>query len=257
MAGVLERNGYSPIECRIDPNVAEGLIHGRSPTDGYRRGWGLEFGPLVAQIDGHPLYQEARSISQGRSIVSDMRMRNLFLLICNHIDQLESQDIIEFGSYRGGSIFFFAYLLKKLYPAAKVYGLDTFEGMPQTDPTIDYHTKGNFQDVSIDEIREAAHNLGLTNLTLVQGLVEDTFPSPRFQNQKFAIAHVDLDIYQPIRHVQNVIWDYMPRGGYLVYDDATTSSCIGATQAVEELISSRNMRSEQIYPHFVFRSGLW
>jgi len=47
----------------------------------------------------------------------------------------------------------------------------------------------------------------------------------------------------------------MASGGYLVFDDATTSSCIGATEAVENLLIRRDaLSSEQIYPHYVFRA---
>ena len=38
------------------------------------------------------------------------------------------------------------------------------------------------------------------------------------------------------------------------YDDGEVSSCLGATQAVEELIMERHLHSEQIWPHFVFRA---
>ena len=44
-------------------------------------------------------------------------------------------------------------------------------------------------------------------------------------------------------------------GGYYVFDDATVSSCIGATEVVEDLVIRRDgLNSEQIYPHFVFRA---
>jgi hypothetical protein len=46
----------------------------------------------------------------------------------------------------------------------------------------------------------------------------------------------------------------MVDGGYVVFDDATVSSCIGATEAVEDLlIRDGSMNSEQIWPHYVFR----
>jgi hypothetical protein len=49
----------------------------------------------------------------------------------------------------------------------------------------------------------------------------------------------------------------MVPGGYLVFDDATVSSCLGATEAVEQILIRRDgLSSEQIFPHFVFRSGL-
>jgi hypothetical protein len=47
----------------------------------------------------------------------------------------------------------------------------------------------------------------------------------------------------------------MVPGGYMVFDDATVSSCLGATEAVESLLIRRDgLSSEQIWPHFVFRA---
>jgi len=46
----------------------------------------------------------------------------------------------------------------------------------------------------------------------------------------------------------------MAPGGYVVFDDAHTSGCLGATEAVEELVIRRDgLHCEQIWPHFVFR----
>ena len=47
----------------------------------------------------------------------------------------------------------------------------------------------------------------------------------------------------------------MVPGGYLAFDDATVSSCLGATEAVESLLIRRDgLNAEQIWPHFVFRA---
>jgi hypothetical protein len=47
----------------------------------------------------------------------------------------------------------------------------------------------------------------------------------------------------------------MVDGGYIIFDDATTSTCIGATEVVEDLIIRRDgLNSEQAWPHFVFRT---
>lgn len=43
--------------------------------------------------------------------------------------------------------------------------------------------------------------------------------------------------------------------GYYVFDDAVSSSCIGAAEAVEEVVIREDgLLSEQIYPHRVFRA---
>ena len=69
----------------------------------------------------------------------------------------------------------------------------------------------------------------------------------------FGLAHIDCDIYSAVKFAQDTVLTHMCRGGYLVYDDACVSSCLGATQAVEEFVMTQRTHSEQIWPHFVFR----
>ncbi len=72
---------------------------------------------------------------------------------------------------------------------------------------------------------------------------------------KVALAHIDCDILPSVRYSYEAVRPHMVEGGYLVFDDATMSSCIGATEAVEDLLIRRDgLNSEQIHPHFVFRA---
>jgi len=249
--------GYPPIVFpEIADRVSDAIFRGRNPAHGYARGWGLEYGGLEAQVAAHPLYQEAIASSRGRSVMHPHRLMNLFLIIACFFDDLEHHDIAEFGSYRGGSALFLAKLLQVLYPSARVFAHDTFMGMPVTDSTVDLHVAGDFDDVDFAGLQEAREADGLLCLHLVQGLVQETFPSSIPTGTRLGLVHLDMDIYEPTVFAQSRAWDMMARGGYLVYDDATVSSCIGATQAVEELVQRRFVNSEQVYPHFVFRAGL-
>jgi hypothetical protein len=251
----LERRGYPPISLPTSA-VTPGVLRGRAPFEGYQRGAGLEYGGLREAVEKHPLYQEALRAASGRSVMGADRLKNLFLVVALFFDPLASRNIIEFGCYKGGSVLFFATLLKRLYPDAMVYGLDTFAGMPDSDRAVDLHGKGEFADTDVEGIRKAARQLKLDNVILVKGLVQDTFPAGVPAGASFGLAHIDLDLYDPIKYAQNAVWDRMTPGGYVVYDDATASTCIGATQAVEELIAERRVHSEQVFPHFVFRAGL-
>jgi hypothetical protein len=57
-----------------------------------------------------------------------------------------------------------------------------------------------------------------------------------------------------LRDSHEVTKSAMAPGGYYVFDDATVSSCIGATEVIEDIVVARyGLQSEQIYPHFVFR----
>ncbi len=234
-------------------NVARAPQLDRSPFEGYQRGWGLEFGDLTQEIWRDPLYQRARKFAKGRSIMTIERQMNLFLLIRFFLKDLASKNIIEFGTYNGGNAFFMAALLRELYPEAKVFALDTFEGMPDVDQSLDNHRRGDFGDANLQRIQRQAEAYGLTNLTLVKGLIQDTADTVYEVGAPFGLAHIDVDIYSAVKYSQDSVWAHMTPGGYVVYDDATVSSCIGATQAVEELVIDRHVHSEQIFPHFVFR----
>jgi hypothetical protein len=254
-ASILERRGFPPLALPTSA-VTPGIVGGRSPYEGYQRGVGLEYGELRDAVERHPLYREALQAAIGRTVMSADRLKNLFLVVALFFDPLSSRNIIEFGCYKGGSVLFFATLLKRLYPDAVVNGLDTFGGMPTGDHSVDLHGAGDFADTDIESVRDASQKLGLKNLILVKGLVADTFPAEVPADLGFGLAHIDLDLYEPIKYVQDAVWDRMTPGGYVAYDDATAPTCIGATQAVEELIAERRVHSEQVFPHFVFRAGL-
>ncbi len=249
--------GYPPIKLQqFAGRVQVGIVNGRCPQHGYARGWGLEFGDLAAQVAAHPLYNEALNASRGRSVVHVHRMMNLFLIVACYFDTIADRNIVEFGSYRGGSALFLSYILQQLYPEASLYAHDTFAGMPDVNTSADLHTRGDFADADLEGLKAARAELSLNSLNLIQGLVQNTFPASVPEGVRFGLAHFDMDIYDPTVFAQQAVWHHMTPGGYYAYDDATVSSCIGATQAVEDLILARRLHSEQVYPQFVFRVGL-
>lgn len=225
---------------------------GRNIRDGYLRGTGLAYGTLVQDIRADGDYQEALRLAAGRSICWEPRLMNLYLLIRFYLPKLG--DIVEFGSYRGGSAIFMASLAKRYMPDARVWGLDTFEGMPDTDTGVDLHVRGNFNDVDYDALNAYIGTIDLPNLRFVKGLFEQTTDGVLAKAQKLALAHIDCDIQSAATYTWDRVKPHMAAGGYVVFDDATEASCLGATEAIErELIQKDGLCSEQIYPHYVFR----
>jgi len=185
-----------------------------------------------------------------------LKRMDLFLILTRFLGRLEHHNIIEFGSYRGGNALFMAWILRELHPEAKVYACDTYAGMPATDLTRDAHYAGDFADTSQADLEARRDALGLTNLIVVRGRFEDTFPEIAASGVTFGLAHIDCDIYSAVKYAQEQVWPHMTKGGYVVYDDADAPTCIGATEAVEELIMDRRLHAEQVWPHWVFRAGL-
>jgi hypothetical protein len=187
--------------------------------------------------------------------VTDDRLMNLFLLTKFFLPKLPFGHIVEFGSYKGGSAFFLATLAEKFLPGAMVYGLDTFSGIPSVDARIDLHAAGTFPVVDFDELIRTQARFGLKNLRFVRGLFSETAPTLLAEIGKVVLVHIDCDTYESVAYAYESSIPHVVPGAYLVFDDSTSSSCIGATQAVEEWVIRRDGRySEQIFPHHVFRA---
>jgi len=237
------------------PALKQGLRLGRSVRDGYVRGWGIQFGELRDEVRRDPLYKKAVALSRGRTVVSEDNRINLFLICRFFLAQLPAGHIVEFGSYKGGNALFLASVAAEVCPGTHVYALDTFSGIPDTDPSIDAHSVGDFRDVDLGELREFARQNHLTNLDFVQGRFEDTAAPLLARIGPVSLAHIDSDTYGSVACAYDAVRPHLVPGGYVVVDDATVSSCLGATEAVECLLIRRDgLNAEQIWPHFVFRA---
>ena len=126
--------------------VVNAVRQGRNAYEGYQRGWGLQFGGIREKILNDTLYKEAFLVAQDRTIMSEDNRMNIFMLLRFFLDKIPSGDIIEYGSYLGGSAIFMAYVVSKLYPGMKVFALDSFVGMPPTDKNVDAHNFGDFSN---------------------------------------------------------------------------------------------------------------
>jgi len=227
---------------------------GRNMRDGYARGHGIGFGGLQALIRAEPDYREAVRLAESRTVCAETRLMNIYLLIRFYIPKLSPGHIIEFGCYQGGSAIFMASLAKRHLPYTRVWGLDTFEGMPETDRKVDWHERGNFKDTDLARLSAYTRAAGLTNLSFVKGLFERTTDVVLAEARNLVLAHIDCDIQSALLYAWSRVKPHMVPGGYVAFDDATESSCLGATEAVERgIIQKDGLCSEQIYPHYVFR----
>jgi hypothetical protein len=231
------------------------LSRGRNVRAGYARGWGLQFGDLKGQIDRDDLYNQAFRLAKGRTVVSEMNRMNLYLILRFGFAGLPPGHIVEFGAYRGGNALFMAKVCQVLHPGMNVYAFDTFSGMPEVDTARDAHRPGDFADAAYDDLRRLIDQHKLDNLILVRGLFEDTAEDKLRDIGGVRLAHIDCDIYSAVAYTYDVTRPFMVEGGYWAFDDALYSSCLGATEAVEEYVVQRDRRfAEQAFPHLVYRN---
>jgi len=174
-----------------DVSVPDRIAGGRNAREGYQRAWALQFsGPFREAIVEDAIFLRAFEMAHNRTVVDIARLMNLFLIIRFFLDRLPSQNIVEFGTYRGGSAMFMASCLKELFPKAHIYALDTFEGMPDTSD-VDMHRRGDFADAQFAEVTSVARNANLNNITFVKGRFDETFPKVSGEAKSFGLAHID------------------------------------------------------------------
>ncbi|HEY5346599.1 MAG TPA: TylF/MycF/NovP-related O-methyltransferase [Rhizomicrobium sp.] len=235
------------------------IENGRCIYEGYQRGTPLKYGRLADAIWNDPVYRKARAAglrAPVRTMITEERMMNLFLIVKFFLRGLASRNVIEFGTYRGGGAIFLAMLLREFYPEARVYALDTFEGMPAVEKGLDLPPPDDFAATNLAVIDRTVKALGLTNIEFVKGLIEDTASGVYARAGAIGLAHIDVVLHSAVVYVQNSVWDVMTPGGYVVYDDAIEPTCPGAMQAVEELVRSKHASAEQVWPQMVFRAHL-
>jgi predicted O-methyltransferase YrrM len=234
--------------------MGKGPRLGRNPYEGYVRACGLQYGNVQKLCEQDEDFQAARRLAQGRTIVTPLRLMNLFLLIKFFLPKIAPGHIFEFGSYKGGGAIFMAYLAQRYLGGASVWGFDTFSGMPPSDQTIDIHRPGEFQDVDLNELRGYVTQIGLTNLRFVQGRFEETTAATLQAAGPLALIHIDCDIFSSVAYCYDAAKVALVRGGYVVLDDPLMGSCLGAFEAMEQLIIRRDgLHAEQVFPTPVFR----
>jgi predicted O-methyltransferase YrrM len=237
-----------------EPSVENSVRKGRNLYEGYQRGIGLAFWNLGTRIVADPDFHRARALAGSRTIVDDTKLANIFLLIKFFLPRLPFGHIVEFGSYKGGSAIFMAALAQKFLPEIQVIGFDTFSGMPATDRAVDAHRSGGFADTDVTELRQYVEWVGLRNLSFVQGYFEETAAAALRQQGSVAFCHIDCDIRSAVEYAYDTTRPHMVPGGYWVFDDPFVADCVGAAEAVEDLLIKRDgLNSEQLYPHYVFR----
>lgn len=136
--------------------------------------------------------------------------------------------IAEVGVYKGGSL----KVLAELFPDRKVYGFDTFEGLPQEQwNDKEFHTPGEFNDTSLEAVTTF---ISKSNVRLIKGLFPDT--ANPFEKEKFALVHIDTDFYLSVKECINWFWPRMVKGGTIIFDDYDWPNCQGVKKAVDEFM---------------------
>lgn len=146
-------------------------------------------------------------------------------------------NLAEFGVYKGGSAIVLAKKLNQEAPDKILHLFDTFQGMPETDPSRDnYYQKGDFDDTSLEQVYHFLKEVE-SNVKFHAGIFQDTVHA--VADEKFCWVHIDADIYSSVKFATEFMYPRLVSGGVIIYDDYGWKDCAGAKLAVDEFYADK------------------
>lgn len=130
-------------------------------------------------------------------------------------------DILECGSYKGGSGILMALLLKELGLKKKVHLFDSFEGLPEPHTKDKGYKKGQFKS-DFEKLRQVVERLGLKEqIVLHKGWFDATVPAyvAEHGEKPVSVFHIDCDLYNSTMGCFPDIYPLVSEGGVVILDD--------------------------------------
>lgn len=157
-------------------------------------------------------------------------------------------DIAEFGVFKGNTLLtLFAF--REMFETSistRIYGYDMFGEFPSNEIKLknDQDFITNFTSsagygTSIQSIESLIAYHRYTNYELISGDVRTTVPPAKenvLGNIRYKLVNLDMDVYEPTKHVLNAIWPVVVRGGIVMLDDYSLAP--GETLAVDEFLEA-------------------
>jgi hypothetical protein len=175
--------------------------------------------------------------SQSVTIYMSLCTKERLQVIAEYVNRCKAVpgELWEMGVYMGGS----AGLIGRLLPEKTLRLFDSFEGVSEPGekdaPSVEIPIEGPmWKGEWPGDLRRAIINIGRACI-VHKGWIPDTFKEVPL-DAKCAFAHVDTDLYQPIKDSLEFILPRLSEGGYIVVDDFDVPRNPGVRTAIEELL---------------------
>ncbi len=143
--------------------------------------------------------------------------------------------IVECGVASGQSLVVLKILSIAENKGRRIYGFDTFEGLPEPRP----HERGKkgwfkYSKASVVQFFKDA-NTPMDNVELVEGDISETLKGFEFP-EPVAFLHIDVDLYDGYKAALDGLWEKIVPGGVVLFDDY--EEWAGAAKAVREFLDA-------------------
>jgi len=172
-------------------------------------------------------------------MIGMQRLNNLQYCVEDVLRLQVPGDLIETGVWRGGAAILMRAILKVYGETERiVWAADSFQGLPQPDPTRypadagDRHWMIDTLAVSLDDVKANFARYGLLDdqVRFLVGWFRDTLPAAPMQ--QLAVVRLDGDMYESTMDGLVHLYPKLSIGGYLIVDDyGNVPGCKAAVEA--------------------------
>jgi len=157
-----------------------------------------------------------------------------FMGLLLNLRQLQDEgiegDFAELGVWKGNSAALLAAYAEK--SERKLYLFDTFTGFNPCDAEGDGRAKhGDFTDTSIGYVRATVGRD--STAVYIPGYFPESV-TPEVQAGRFALVHIDCDLYAPMKAALEFFYPRTNTGGMMILHDYSSGNWSGATKAIDE-----------------------
>lgn len=186
-------------------------------------------------------FQETYAAIRNNTKVDQYRCYELWQLV-EQVTSLPGA-VLEVGTWRGGTGAIISKRASLCGIDDPVYLADTFCGTVKTGQKDTHYTSdGLYGDASSQDVDNLCQSLGLDNYRILKGIFPDD-TGDQVEASQIRFCHIDVDIYQSAKDILDWVWDRMPSGGLIVYDDYGFYAEDGITKHVDE---QRNLPDRSI-----------
>ena len=185
-------------------------------------------------VDLEAVFERNYALVEPHTLLMKAQVRSIFdrLVEVRHL----AGDCIEFGGFRGGLSFFLGLCLRDLGLAKRVFMLDSFQGLPQTDAALDGPFERGMMASDLQSVLRLRAALGLDAMVEVRaGWFEDSLAQMPPAAQ-FCLAHLDADVYGSTKTALRYVLPRLAPGGAVVLDDCLFFGATGVLQAATEML---------------------
>ena len=171
--------------------------------------------------------------------------------------------ILEMGVGKGSFLMAMAHICsihEGHHYTRKIYGFDTFQGFKSLSAE-DKSSKANhmktgglnfdvFNDLKkIISFYDKNRQIGnIQKISLIKGDVMKTLPKFLIKNKHLVISmlHLDLDIFKPTKLALEMLYERVPKGGIIIFDELNHEDYPGETIAVNEVLGIKNYKIKRL-----------